>query len=34
MITLAKELIDYQPITVTGDKFYERISRNDILEIS
>lgn len=33
MITLANDLIDYQPITVKGDKFYNRISKNDILGI-
>lgn len=29
----AKELINYRAITVKGDKYYNRISRNDILEI-
>lgn len=33
LINIAKELVDYQPITVKEDKYYKRISKDDILEI-
>lgn len=32
-VDFAKELIDYRAITVKDDKYYNRISKNDILEI-
>lgn len=34
LIKIAKELIDYRAITVENDKYYERISKSDILEIT